>query len=150
MQTTGGQPWPSLLPEWRRAVVRTTHRDGCSRRLEVARRQIDRKIRGDQRPFDLSQPRLYSASSRQPLSMVSECPRPGNSLNSVTAGELRYALSALFTSSGGTVLSFSPETSSSGPRVPFDTLTLVAEFGLKVAVAAWNSGRPGAGIAYLA
>src|SRR5712691_3094004 len=102
------------------------------------------------RPFAFSQARLYSASSRQPLSMVSECPRPGNSLNSVTAGECRYALSALFTSTGGTVLSFSPETSSSGPRVPFDTLILVAEFGLKVAVAAWNSGRPGAGIAYLA
>src|SRR5712691_5149696 len=80
------------------------------------------------RPFAFSQARLYSAR----------------------AGECRYALSALFTSTGGTVLSFSPETSSSGPRVAFATLTLVAEFGLKVAVAAWNSGRPGAGIAYLA
>src|SRR5206468_3892434 len=68
----------------------------------------------------------------------------------ITAGELRYALSALLTSTGGTVLSSAPEISSNGPRVAFATLTFVAEFGLKVAVAAWNSGRPGAGIAYFA
>jgi len=33
--------------------------------------------------------------------------------------------------------------------VALATLTLVAEYGLRVAVAAWNSGRPGAGMAYL-
>src|SRR2546425_10193212 len=126
-----------LLPgQARGGVVHTTQ---APRQMRAAAGGCAPQMKG-QRPFALSHDRLYSASSRQPLSMVSECPRPGNSLNSVTAGELRYALSALFTSSGGTVLSFSPETSSSGPRVPFDTLTLVAEFGLKVAVAAWNSG----------
>src|SRR5882762_10360033 len=83
-----------------------------------------------QRPFAFNQARLYWASSRHPLSMVSECPRPG------------YALSVLFTITGGTVLSFPPETSRRGPRLALATLTLVAEYGLRVAVAAWNSGRP--------
>src|SRR6267378_2796506 len=103
-----------------------------------------------QRPFAFNQARLYWASSRHPLSMVSECPRPGNSLSSVTAGDCRYALSVLFTITGGTVLSFPPETSRRGPRLALATLTLVAEYGLRVAVAAWNSGRPGAGMAYFA
>src|SRR5258706_9489831 len=101
-----------------------------------------------QSPLACSQARQYSASSRQPLSMVREWPRPANSLISVTAGEFRYALSVLLTSSGGTVLSSAPETSSRGPRVAFATLTFVAALGLKVAVATWNSGRAGAGIAY--
>src|SRR5215216_1526241 len=91
---------------------------------------------------------MYSASSRHPLSMVSECPRPGNSLSSVTAGDLRYALSVLLTNTGGTVLSSALEISNNGPRLAFATLTFVADLGLKVAVAAWNSGRPGAGMAY--
>ena len=82
--------------------------------------------------------------------MVSECPRPGNPLNSVIAGDLRYALSVLFTRTGGTVWSLSPERSSSGPRLAFPTLTFVADFGLKVAVAAWKMTRPGPGMAYLA
>ncbi|MGZ6126347.1 MAG: hypothetical protein ACXWLR_15370 [Myxococcales bacterium] len=46
--------------------------------------------------------------------------------------------------------SFSPATSSSGPRVGFAELTAVAAFGFRVAVAAWKSGLPGAGIAYFA
>jgi hypothetical protein len=49
---------------------------------------------------------------------------------------LRYAFSVLLTSTGGTVLSSAPEMSSNGPRVAFATFTLVAAFGLKVAVAA--------------
>src|SRR5439155_12628674 len=63
-------------------------------------------------------------------------------------GDARYVFSVLFTITGGPVLSFSPEMSKSGPRFGFATFTLVAEFGLKFAVAAWNRGRPGAGIAY--
>src|SRR4051794_35972188 len=50
----------------------------------------------------------------------------------------------------GAVLSWAPAISNSGPRRALATLTMVAEFGFKVAVAAWNSGRPGAGMAYLA
>src|SRR5258706_4040947 len=100
--------------------------------------------------FSFSHPRQYSASSFQPLSIVSEWPRPANDFSSVTAGDLLYTLSVLLTSTGGTVLSASPEINSSGPRVALAVLTFVAELGLNVAVATWNSGRPGAGIAYLA
>src|SRR5438093_11947527 len=107
---------------------------------DPVRRSIHRRIRAlpspDYNPLACSQARLYSASSRHPLSMVSEWPRPANSLSSVTAGDLRYALSVLLTSTGGTVWSLSPETSSSGPRLAFATLTLVADLGLRVAVAA--------------
>ncbi len=103
-----------------------------------------------QNPFTFNQFKIYSANSCHPLSMVNEWPRLGNSLYSVTAGDLPYAFSALRTSTGGTVLSFKPEMSNSGPRFAFVKLTFVAELGLKVAVAAWNSGRPGAGIAYIA
>ncbi|MEH2267037.1 MAG: hypothetical protein V7K68_01160 [Nostoc sp.] len=59
-------------------------------------------------------------------------------------------MSVLLIITVGAVLSFAPAISSNGPRVAFVTFTLVAEFGLRVAVAAWNSGRPGAGIAYFA
>src|SRR6266478_2238070 len=123
-----------LLPEGSIAVSS----ESIAPRDDVPRARAPGVGRAGQRPFAFNQARLYWASSRHPLSMVSECPRPG------------YALSALFTSTGGTVLSFSPETSSSGPRLALATLTLVAEYGLRVAVAAWNSGRPGAGIAYFA
>src|SRR3954471_22468191 len=42
----------------------------------------------------------------------------------------------------GTVLSFSPEMSSSGPRSGFLLLTFASVHGLRLAVAAWNSGAP--------
>ena len=45
----------------------------------------------------------------------------------------------------GTVWSFSPEMISSGPRSGFLVLTLTSVHGLRLAVAAWNSGTPGAG-----
>jgi len=54
----------------------------------------------DQRPFAFNQARLYWRARAIRLSMVSECPRPGNSLSSVTAGDCRYALSVLFTNHG--------------------------------------------------
>jgi len=47
----------------------------------------------------------------------------------------------------GTVLSFSPEMISSGPRSGFLLLTLASVHGLRLAVAAWKSGAPGAGTA---
>src|SRR5258708_17438200 len=47
----------------------------------------------------------------------------------------------------GTVLSFSPEMISSGPRSGFSLSTFASVHGLKLAVAAWNSGTPDAGTA---
>ena len=47
----------------------------------------------------------------------------------------------------GTVWSFSPEISSSGPRSGFSVSTLTSDHGLKFAVAPWNSGAPAAGTA---
>jgi hypothetical protein len=48
----------------------------------------------------------------------------------------------------GTVWSFSPERISSGPRSALSVSTFASVHGLKFAVAAWNSGAPGAGTAY--
>jgi hypothetical protein len=48
----------------------------------------------------------------------------------------------------GTVWSFSPETISNGPRSGFSVSTLASVQGLRLAVAAWNSGAPEAGTAY--
>ena len=47
----------------------------------------------------------------------------------------------------GTVWSFSPEMISSGPRSGFLVLTFASVHGLRLAVAAWKSGAPGAGTA---
>ena len=47
----------------------------------------------------------------------------------------------------GTVWSFSPEISRSGPRSGFSVSTFASVHGLKLAVAAWKSGAPGAGTA---
>src|SRR5258706_9083212 len=103
----------------------------------------------NQNPFDFNQVRQYSAISFHPLSIVNEWPRFENSLYSATAFEFLYFLSVLFTITGGTVWSSEPEISSKGPRMAFPTLTLVAELGLNIAVAAWNIGRPGPGMAYI-
>src|ERR1700674_1483007 len=50
----------------------------------------------------------------------------------------------------GTVLSFSPEIIRSGPRAGFSVSTLSSVHGLMFAAAAWNSGAPEAGTAYVA
>jgi hypothetical protein len=47
----------------------------------------------------------------------------------------------------GTVLSFSPEMISRGPRSGFSLSTLASVHGLRFAVAAWKSGAPEAGTA---
>src|SRR4029079_267416 len=60
-----------------------------------------------------------SATSRQPLSIVSECPLPGVSTISVAA-PLRFCfLKLALAIDHGTVWSFSPEMISSGPRLGF-------------------------------
>src|SRR5260370_37277469 len=48
---------------------------------------------------------------------------------------------------GGAVLSFSPEMISIGPRSGFVLSALASVKGLRLAVAAWNSGVPEAGTA---
>ena len=71
-----------------------------------------------------------SATSRHPLSMTSACPRLGSSTISVTPG-LRFCL--LYEPSAmapGAVLSFSPQTMSSGPRSGFLVSTLTSVHGL--------------------
>jgi hypothetical protein len=88
-----------------------------------------------------------SATSRQPLSIVSACPRPGISTISVTL-LLRFCfLYDALAMAQGTVLSFSPLTMSSGPRFGFLLSTLASVHGFRFAVAAWKSGRPEAGTA---
>ena len=49
----------------------------------------------------------------------------------------------------GTVWSLPPMVSSSGPRSSLFVSTLVSACGLKLALAAWNSGRAGEGIVHL-
>ena len=91
--------------------------------------------------------RAVSATSRQPLSMTSACPRFGISMISVT---LSFRFCCLYEASAmahGTVLSFSPEMISSGPRSGFSVSTFASVHGLRLAAAAWNSGSPGAGTA---
>ena len=57
----------------------------------------------------------------------------------------RCCLYAALASAQGTMLSFSPEMTSIGPRFGFFLSALASVPGLMFAVAAWNSGRPGAG-----
>src|SRR5215216_3042897 len=123
--------WDSVFRNRLKQQARLVIKTGCTiKGTTVIHREFP------YRPLACNQPRIYSASSRQPLSMVREWPRFANSLYSVTACDFPYALSALFTSTGGTVLSAEPEMSKSGPRLAFPRFTFVAEFGLKVAVAA--------------
>src|SRR5580658_6716536 len=51
----------------------------------------------------LSQSRAVWATSRQPWSIVSECPRSGNSTKSVMAGDLWYSLRVEVVMAAGTV-----------------------------------------------
>src|SRR4051794_6414785 len=88
-----------------------------------------------------------SQTSRQPLSMVSPWPRLGIVTVSVTPG-LRDCFSKIaLVMAGGTVLSFSPETISIGPRSGFRLSALASVHALRLAVAAWKIGVPDAGTA---
>ena len=84
-----------------------------------------------------------SATSRQPLSIVSAWPRPGISTISVTPLLRFWRLKDALAIAHGTVWSFSPEMMSNGPRSAFLVLTFTSVHGFRFAVAAWNSGAPG-------
>ena len=88
-----------------------------------------------------------SATSRQPLSIVSAWPRLGISTISVTPSLRFCRLNDAFAIAHGTVLSFSPEMISSGPRSGFLVFTFASVQGFRLAVAAWKSGAPDAGTA---
>jgi len=61
---------------------------------------------------------------------------------------LRFCfLKEALTIAHGTVWSFSPEMSRSGPRSGFLVSTFASVHGLRFAVAAWKIGAPGAGTA---
>src|SRR5579863_4661110 len=77
--------------------------------------------------------------------MVSEWPRSGNSMKSVMAGDLWYSLRVEVVMAAGTVWSWPPAVSSSGPRVLFPVFTFAGDRGVKFARAASNSGLPGEG-----
>ena len=80
--------------------------------------------------------------------MVRLCPRSGNSNRSVTASEPRYCFSVALVIASGTVWSLPPMMSSNGPRSELPVLTFAGECGEKLALAASNSGLPGAGIVH--
>ncbi len=88
-----------------------------------------------------------SATSRQPLSMVSAWPRFGISVISVTLVFFCCCLNEALAIDQGTVLSFCPEMISSGPRSGFSVSTLASVQGFRLAAAAWKSGAPEAGTA---
>ena len=88
-----------------------------------------------------------SATSRQPLSMVRACPRPGILTISVTPGLRCWRLNEALEMAQGTVWSISPDVISSGPRSGFLVSTLASVQGLRLAAAAGNSGTPEVGTA---
>ena len=79
-----------------------------------------------------------------------EWPRSGNCRNSVTAADFPYILKAARLTLSGIVRSTPPEMISSGARSDLCVSTAVAapDFGVALASAAWNSGRPGPGIVH--
>src|SRR5215471_19412246 len=87
----------------------------------------------------------FSATSRQPASMVSACPRPGILTISVTPVLLVCFLYAAFAIAQGTVWSESAETISIGPRSGFFVSTVSSDHGFRFAAAAWKSGSPAPG-----
>src|SRR5216683_5557774 len=87
------------------------------------------------------------ATSRQPLSTVSACPRLGISMISVTPLLSRWRSNDAFAIAHGAVLSFSPDVINRGPRSGFSISTFASVQGLRLAVAAWNNGAPDAGTA---
>src|SRR5262245_65198573 len=87
----------------------------------------------------------FRATSRQPASIVSACPRPVILTISVTP-LLRFCfLYAAFAIAQGTVWSESAETMSIGPRLGFVVSTFASDHGLTFAAAAWKSGSPAPG-----
>jgi hypothetical protein len=96
----------------------------------------------------LSHSSVASATSRQPLSKVSEWPRPSNFLSSVTAVESRYCFSVDRVTTSGTVWSAVPEMRSSGPRSLLSVSTAACACTTKLAAAAWKRGRAGDGIVH--
>ena len=90
-------------------------------------------------------PSALSATSRQPWSMTSACPRSGISTISVTPSFRFCLLYVAFEMAHGTVWSFSPEMISRGPRWGFLLSTRASVQGLRLAVAAWKRGTPDAG-----
>jgi len=82
-----------------------------------------------------------SATSRQPLSMVSECPRSGIATISVTPTFRFSRLNAAFATFHGTVLSFSPEMINSGPRFGLSMSTFASVHGLKFGGRGLKDGR---------
>src|SRR3989442_12742479 len=100
-------------------------------------------------PLLLSQLSDAFATSFQPLSTVSESPRSGNTLYSVTLGALRYSLKVARDTTSGTGWSLPPPVISKGPGVAF-VFTLAGGFGKTLANAASNSGLPGGGMGYFA
>src|SRR5205814_6548052 len=87
----------------------------------------------------------FSATSRQPASIVSECPRPGILTISVTPLLCFCFLYAAFAITQGTVWSESAEMISIGPRSGFVESTFASDHGFKFADAAWKSGSPAPG-----
>src|SRR6266403_4518483 len=87
----------------------------------------------------------FPATSRQPASIVSACPRPGILTISVTPWLLVCFLYAAFAIAQGTVWSESAETISIGPRFGFFVSTFASDHGFKFAAAAWKSGSPAPG-----
>src|SRR5260370_41939914 len=86
-----------------------------------------------------------SATSRQPLSTVSACPRLGILMISVTPLLCFWRLNDASAIAHGAVLSFSPDVINKGPRSGFSTSTFASVHGLTLAVAAWINGAPDAG-----
>ena len=101
-------------------------------------------LRWGQSPKRLTKSRAFSATSRQPWSIVSEWPRLGISTCSVTPGLWLCFLKAALLIAGGTAWSSSPVKIKSGPRSGFLVSALVSAPGLKLANAAWKIGLPGA------
>src|SRR5205814_8264857 len=77
-----------------------------------------------------------SATSPQPLSIVNACPRIGISTIFVTPSLCSCCLKDACAIAHGTVLSFSPEIMSSGPRCAFFVSTFASVHGFRLAAAA--------------
>ena len=113
--------------------LRLWQRDDRAPRLDVRGREIDHANR-------FTNSSAVPATSRQPASIVSECPRPGILTISVMPS-LRFSiLYAAFAIAQGTVWSESAETISIGPRCGFFESTVSSVHGFTFAVAAWKSG----------
>src|SRR5829696_282330 len=100
---------------------------------------FDRLVRIGHGPVNLlTNSRAVSATSRQPLSMVSAWPRPGISVISVTPSLCACFLYCALATAHGIVWSFSPLMISTGPRSGFLVSTLASVHGLRFAAAAWK------------